>query len=161
MLKLSKRKNRKRGLTLVEAIVSVLILGITVGAMLGVFMIGRYSVTKGKDYIEAMNLARARMEWIKAQNYADLNRGTASVTAAYPYLASTESVTIDVGRDIDNDGIFDNDGDELIGTRITQVEPIGSPEEYLKVTVTVSWTERLLGGSGWQASKSLITFISE
>lgn len=152
---------QKKGLTLVEMVISVLILGLALGAMLGTFVIGRVSATKAKHHIQAMNLARARMEWIKDQSYAGLPRGVATVTPAYPYRISDNPVTIDVGRDVDGDGDLDNDGDELTGSRITQIKPIGTPEEYLEVTVTVTWTERLLGGGSRQANEQLKTLISE
>lgn len=166
MFRLLRRKNRNRGFTLLESIISVLILGLTVGAMVGVLMIGRAAVTKGKDYIGAMNLVRERMEWIKAQSYASLPRGAAAVTATYPYLTETETVIIDYGRDIDGDGDFDDEGeeDELTGTRITQIQPVNDSdgsEMYLRVTVTVTWTERFAGGTTWNASESLVTYVSE
>ena len=53
---------QKRGLTLVEMVISVLILGLALGAMLGTFVMGRVSATKAKHHIQAMNHARAAME---------------------------------------------------------------------------------------------------
>ena len=64
MLKLSKLKNRK-GFTLVEAVVAVLILGTALGALLASFMMGRMSVAVAKHRTEAMNHARAAMELLK------------------------------------------------------------------------------------------------
>lgn len=72
MLQLSKLKNR-RGFTLVEAVVSILILGIALGIMLIVFMMSRMSVAMAKHRIEAMNHARAAMEQL-------INNRTASLT---------------------------------------------------------------------------------
>ena len=53
---------QKKGFTLVEMVISVLILGLALGAMLGTFVMGRISATKAKHHIEAMNHARAAME---------------------------------------------------------------------------------------------------
>ena len=61
MPKLFKLKNNK-GFTLVEAVVSILILGIALGVLLASFMMGRMSVVVAKHRIEAMNHARAAME---------------------------------------------------------------------------------------------------
>lgn len=55
-------KKNKRGVTLIEVLISILILGIALGAMLGSFVMGRFSATKAKHRIEAMNYARAAME---------------------------------------------------------------------------------------------------
>ncbi len=61
MLNLWKSKN-KTGFTLVEAMVSILLLGISAGAMVGVFTICRTNATKAMHYIEATNHVRAAME---------------------------------------------------------------------------------------------------
>ena len=81
----SRLKNNKRGFTLVEMVVSVLILGIASGTMLGVFMISRVSIAKAKYYMQAMNLLRVRMENLKNTEYADIE----SVPSA--------PITIDIG----------------------------------------------------------------
>ena len=61
MSKLSKSKNRK-GFTLIEAMVSVLILGIALVVLLGSFIMGRMNAAAAKHHIEAMNHAQAAME---------------------------------------------------------------------------------------------------
>jgi type II secretory pathway pseudopilin PulG len=166
MRKLLMSENRRSGVTLVEMVVSILILGTTLGAMLGVFLISKVSVINAKYYTAVMNLARARMEDMKDQLSQDYNntalRGVSTVTPSYPYQISNTQVTIDGGRDLDGDGDFsDSDGDELTGSRITQVEPIGSPEQYLEVTVTITWSGYKWGGGTWQGSDSLVTYIGE
>ena len=154
------KSRQKKGITLIEMIISVLILGLALGAMLGSFVIGRVSATKAKHRIEAANLARQGMEWIKDQSYAGLPRGIAAITPSYPYQISNNSVIIDVGEDVDGDGILvEIDGDELTGSRITQVKPIGTPEEYLEVTVTVAWADLSWGGTS-NVSERLVTIIS-
>ena len=55
-------KNDKRGFTLVEMVVSILILGIVSVTMVGVFMIARVSIVKVKHYMQVMNLLRLGME---------------------------------------------------------------------------------------------------
>ena len=61
MLKLRKHKN-ETGVTLIEAVVSILLLGISAGAMISAFTICRMNVTKAMHYIEAMNHTRAATE---------------------------------------------------------------------------------------------------
>lgn len=57
-----KELKRKRGFTLIEAAISVFILGLALGAMLGAFVMGRFSVIHAKHRIESMNHAQAAME---------------------------------------------------------------------------------------------------
>ena len=151
---------RKKGFTLIELLIATVISTITLSALLSAFVVGRMSATRAKHHMQAINLVRTRIEWAKDQGYATLSRGTAGITADYPYRISDNEVIIDVGNDIDDDGIFDEeDGDELKGRRITQVQPVGAPEQYVEVTVTVSWNARTMTGSV-SASEQLITLIS-
>lgn len=60
------RLEDKKGITLVEMVISVLILAMALGAMLGCFVIGRISATKAKHRVQAMNFLRGKMEEIKA-----------------------------------------------------------------------------------------------
>lgn len=78
----------RRGITLVEILISILILGISVGAMLGSFVIGRVSATKAKHHIEAMNYARAAME-----EYKDSGATTVPLGGDIAALGGTCAVT--------------------------------------------------------------------
>jgi type II secretory pathway pseudopilin PulG len=62
MIRLLKVLKRKSGLTLVEALVSVIILGLASWSILGAFLMGKTSAIMAKHHMEAMNYARAAME---------------------------------------------------------------------------------------------------
>ena len=137
-------KNDKRGFTLVEAVVSILILGIIAVTMIGVFMIARVSIVKAKYYIQVMNLLRLEMENQKNKVYGEI------------ISAEAEDITIDssttnglvgeilvvVGDEIDIDGDTIND----------PCKP---------VYVTISWTSPKLGVGSSSVSEELVTLISE
>lgn len=121
---------QRKGLTLVEMVVSVLILGLALGAMLGSFVIGRISATKAKHRIEAMNLLRAKMEEIKNTPYSNIvDEGPVTVT------------------------IDEEEG--LRGTRVVDVDDDG----YKEVEVVISWQDLSLGGTS-QVSERLVTIVS-
>lgn len=104
----------KNGLTLVEMVVSVLILGLALGVMLGTFVMGRMSATKAKHHIEAMNHARAAMELLK-------NNLSAASSTEWNDLKNNVSATLPGGNLHDPN---------ISGTGLKTV------------TVTISWNER-------------------
>jgi len=53
---------RKKGFTLIELLIAAVILGITLGALLSAFVIGKASATKAKHHMEAIHHAQAAME---------------------------------------------------------------------------------------------------
>jgi len=54
----------KKGFTLFECLIAILILGIFSGAMIGTFMVGKLSVVRAKHHTQAINHARAAIESI-------------------------------------------------------------------------------------------------
>lgn len=80
---------RKAGATFLESLISVLILGLTIGAMLGAFTMARFNTKMARHRIEAMNYARAAMEQY-------LNSGTTSITVGgdIALLNGTYSVAV-------------------------------------------------------------------
>lgn len=129
------RLQDKRGITLVEAVISVLILAMALGAMLGCFVIGRISAVKARNRIQVMNLARARMEWVKAQDYTALRN-----------LSPNPFVETDVDA-----GLIDD-------TRSTKI--VVDSNDNLIVTVTIAWQDPIWGGTK-EVSEELVTLISE
>ena len=149
--------------------------------LVGVYTLSKTNVHNVKDYTGAINHARAHMEWLRAQGYDDLstNKGTFNIS---------EQVVIDLGMDLDNDGIFD-DGegikagqpeDELEATRTTLIQSVAdindddgdedtTEEIYLRLTVTAAWHERISGlrersdltiYSDTERTESLVTYMS-
>lgn len=130
----------KKGFSLTEVIVSAVILGIVVISLLGVFMIGRVGSAKAKHRTKAMNLIRARMEWIKGQGYLVVDGWRANP------LPDEHDIDDAVGTD------------ELLNdVRITRV--IKDAGNNLVVTVTIDWDEKRWLGTDRQ-QEELVTLIS-
>lgn len=170
MLNLLKYKNREgeKGFTLIEAVISILILGIVVGSMLGVFMVSKVSITNAKYYIEAMNLLRHKMEKLKDTPYGNIAS------------AEAQDISIDIGPDlVRGTDPTDPDDDDLWGTILVEVkdkEDLDEDNDDTETTidvdgdeiddpckpiyVTISWTNPTWGG-GTSVSEELATLISE
>jgi len=134
---------KRRGITLVEILISILILGISVGAMLGAFVIGRVSAQKAKHRIEAMNYARAAME-----EYRD----SGVLPEEDRPIAELE----------DEEGREDDEASDIAtlgGTYTVTTTSLGS--ELEEVTATVSWPERSLGGGSRTVTEELVTIMRE
>ncbi|MEA3560383.1 MAG: prepilin-type N-terminal cleavage/methylation domain-containing protein [Candidatus Omnitrophota bacterium] len=131
------RLKNEKGISLIEVLVSAVILVIVVVSLLGVFVIGRIGSAKVKHRAKAMNLLRAKMEEIKAQDYSDFSVGT---TDEYDV---ENTITAGV--------------DELLNDVITT--QVASQGSGLKVTVTIAWDEKKWLGADQQQGEELITLI--
>lgn len=142
---LKQLKFNKKGLTLVETAGAVVILGIIIIAMVGAFAVARLSIVNAKHRIKAINLTKAQMEWVMAQEF-----DTVKGWIANPI---TEN-------DVDNTV----GGDELINdTRTTTVTLDANGN--LIVTVTLNWEKRgmtgtLAKGTSNNPDERLVTLIS-
>ena len=124
-------RSDKKGLTLVEVLISAVILGIVFISLLGVFVVGRFGSAKAKHHIEAMNHARAAME-------------------QYIKDGTTITYTITTGD------ISSLNGNCVIG----KTENYGDDDGLTRVVVTISWTPPTWGG-GKKVSEELVTLIRE
>lgn len=106
---------KQKGVTFIEAVISILFLSIAIGAIIGAFVICRASAATVRHRALAVNLARARIENIKSLAYPQI-----------PAQTGVESIAIDQG---------------LSGDRTTTVSDVYSNAKMYKITVTVSWTE--------------------
>lgn len=86
-------KNDNRCFTLVEMVVSILILGIVAGAMVGVSMIGRMSIAKANHYMQAMGHAQAAMEQLMINETFSLPDGDIKNSAGSFSFTPTTPVT--------------------------------------------------------------------
>ncbi len=132
-------RSEKKGVTLVEVIISAAILGIVIVSLLNVFVLSKVGSAKAKHRMKAMNLLRAEMEWIKAQDYS----------IVYDWIGSPRP---------DENNVDDTIGtDELLNDVITT--SVETANNNLKVTVTITWDEKKWLGTG-QQSEELVTLIS-
>ena len=123
--------NGKRGFTLVEIVVSMLLLSIVLAGMLVVFVVGRRSVGKAGHKVQAISFAQETIEGLKGK--------------VGGYLWSPADHDLDEGVDRST-AALSGDLANLGGVRTYTVEniPAGSAdglEYYKRVTVTVRWTE--------------------
>ena len=113
---------RENGTTLIENLISVLILGLVFGAMLGAFTMARFNTEMARHRIEAMNYARAAMEQY-------LDSGTTSITVggdiaslggtcppptASSYTSDLDEVTVTVSWDERSLGGTNTVSEELV-----------------------------------------------
>jgi Tfp pilus assembly protein PilV len=139
-------KNNK-GVTLIENLFSAVILALVMGAVVGVFVVGKMNIVKAQNRTKAINLLRDKMEEIKGLSYEDVE---------FDYY----------GTSVPEDDVDDVTGtDNLINdTRTTSATKDANGN--LIVTITLNW-EKV--GWGTSASKGtsndpdekLVTLISE
>jgi prepilin-type N-terminal cleavage/methylation domain-containing protein len=115
-------KCRQRGVTLVEVVISLLLLSIATGALIGAFVISKLSATRARHRISAINLVREKIETIKGVLYDQI-----------PAQAGNPEIIIDQGSA--------DSGDELRGHLITDVLDIYGNGSAYKITTTVVWME--------------------
>lgn len=132
-------KSDKKGFTLVEVIISAVILGIVIISLSNIFVLSKIGSAKAKHRMKAMNLLRAKMEEIKERPYYDIEA-----------LVGSDEIESDVDNDIGTDELLND-------TRTTSVSK--DANNNLEVTVTIVWDEKRWLGSG-QQSEDLVTLIS-
>ena len=154
--------SRRDGFTLIEVIIAVVLLGLTIGAMLTSFVMGRVSVYKSRYYTQAVNLIQARAEGLTAGVYddirdegpvdiiidpgADLEWGTGDD------LTGTLEVEVEDSLDLDGDG---NTVEEQIDT-----DGDGVNDPCRPFRISLSWLSRSYGNDTW-VTVFLDTVVSE
>ena len=129
--------NKKSGITFIETLMSVLVMGMVLGGMLGTFIMGRVSLAKAKHRHAACALIQQKLEEFTDTAYDSISD------------AAETKVTLDPGSS--------SSGDELLCSRTTTVSSLSYGKE---VTVTVSWTERSWGGQK-SVSESAATIFTD
>lgn len=143
--------NRK-GITLVENLVGVMLLATLLFCILGAFVIARLAEDRAKHRMMAMNKIREHMEQeIKAGFLGGYTAGNYYVTASSP-----DPVTFTI-----DDMGTPSTGDDLTGTIVPDPYP-GTPytigafpktARYKKVGFVVEWNEKLFGGPTMPVSR--------
>lgn len=136
---LQKRLVPQKGLTLAEVLVSSLISVIVVGGILSCFLTGRFASAGAKHRTQAMNLARARIEFLKSRPYAE--------------LTSMAEVTTETGLLLDGE----HEGNSLPCTRNTTLTP---DQNGITISVVIAWIERTAGAGVTPSTYELTTWVS-
>lgn len=129
-------RRKQRGITFIEIVISLLLLGIAIGAVIGAFVISKASATRARHRVSAINLTRAKIETIKGLTYSQI-----------PASAGVENVVMDQG--------LPGPGDELSGQCTTTVLDVYGNAAIYKVSTKIAWTE-----FGNALEETLITLIS-
>jgi len=141
------------GFSLIEAMVSILLLGIVSGSMVGAFIVGRAGVIRASHYLEAMNLLRLNIEVIRNTTYDSIDslEGSYDLTEASDNFTGTLTITVHDINDLDSDEITTECEIDITGD--------GDNDDIKPVYVTISWDSPLWwwGGSKTVVSEELVT----
>jgi prepilin-type N-terminal cleavage/methylation domain-containing protein len=119
----------QRGFTLIEALIAVLLAAFLLTAVWLSFLHGSFNVSSARHAAQAVDLCEAGIETVQAKTQAELQDLVGTI------------VSEELGLD------YSEDRSAAIGcTRTTAVSDSDGDGVY-EITVTVSWTERYLGGT--------------
>jgi type II secretory pathway pseudopilin PulG len=152
---------RNKGLSLVEALISIFLISALLAGILGAFVISRLGVDRAKHRMMAMNTIREYME-------QEIRAGYLGGFGARPDPPGGEDadyyLTVDDGNPInfviDDMGTISSD-DDLTGTIRPDPYPAETYEQgvppnscrYKKVGFVVEWDEKLFGGATLPTSR--------
>lgn len=126
----------KRGLSLIEVIISSLILALSVGCVLLVFSTEKGVVEgTGRD-MQAMNFAREKLEELKNEVRATWENSGEPLDETDPGWTAWEALRGDFGPA----GKFRGQG-RRYKVRNINADGAGEPIDYKEVTVVVDWDE--------------------
>ena len=118
-----------RGFSLVEVLVAILIAAFLVTAIWTSFLLGTFNVNSTRHTAQAMHLCESGVEAIQAKTQGELQSLLGQTIS--------EQVSLDYSEDKSS---------AIACTRTTTVTDDDADNVY-EVTVTVTWTERYLGGT--------------
>jgi prepilin-type N-terminal cleavage/methylation domain-containing protein len=123
--------SRNRGLTLVEVIISALILAIVAGGMLHIFSIGKGMISVTGRRVQATDFASQTLEELKNEvNAEDWANDTGRLGSG-----------IDIPDPLGSGELASFGGDRNYTVQNIDADGAGESVDYKSVTVTVDWTE--------------------
>ncbi len=137
---IKKARTQNSGFTLAEVLIAVILSALVILPMLTSFLMGRMSTDVARHRTQAMNLIRARLEYLNSKGYNYVNQ--------LPPEEQVEYISLD-----------ESEGDNALScTRTTAVTDVDG-DDLLEVEVTVTWNERRLGGEH-TVSESVMTLLA-
>lgn len=109
-----------------------------VSGALGTLLNGRLSSTGAKHWTQAMNLAKARIEYLKSIRYADLSAMPGATVEASLHLDERDAAAF------------------VSCTRTTTLQP---EDNGITITVAISWEEKAAGAGLLPWSYDLTTWV--
>lgn len=86
--------NNKRGMTLVEVIVAIALIGIISISLLPMFVLSTRSNKRNEVKMNAMNIAYSQMEWIKGLKYNDIGCSPNGIIEENKYMNKSETIQL-------------------------------------------------------------------
>ena len=130
-----KKNNHQRGFSLVEVVISILIISFLVVTIFALYSYSLKLVSEDRYKTQAITLAEQRMELIKNLPYNDL--GTVSGIPPGTILQNENVVFNQAGYAVNTQIIyFDDSADGILGVDPSEL----SGTDYKKIKITVSWT---------------------
>ena len=134
--------NEERGYSLVEVVVSILILSIAIIPMVGMFDMGINAATRASDYDKARALANLKMEEAKSLPFVDVQdnfpEGTPTPRQSRYFVHGT-------GRRVCELPVQDREavhgGAAPGATGFMDLQTSAEPTGLIRVTVTVHWDD--------------------
>ena len=138
------RLKDEAGYSLVEVIVSIILLSIAIIPMVSMFDVGLKTATRGGNYDQARALANERLEEIKALPFKNDTLRADSVVEVYPPGE----------KDIPGPGAFDSTVTTAYQTASYDDSPNGgtAPTTRMKIVVEVRWEGNSYTTTGLVAS---------
>lgn len=152
-----KHRNDRRAVTLVESLVSIMLLSVLLVSVLGAFFISKISATRAHHRMAAMNKVREHME---REIKAGCNEGQVDVNYYVTVPSSAGETFI-----LDDRGTIDL-SDDLAAT----IQPAPYPAaittintvSYKRIGFVVTWDETAIGGGpATTCREAAATYVSE
>lgn len=147
----------RRGVTLVESLISILLLSTLLVSVIGVFYISKLSTSRAKHRFIAMNIAKQNME---SEIQAGFHEGQVDIDYYTTVVSATPvSVTID-------DRGTTGTSDDLVGTirpspYPATIDTIGTSRTKT-IGFVVQWTEDVFGsGTPQTCTERVVTHVAE
>ena len=137
---LSKLRKQDSGFTLAEVLVAVIISALVIIPTLSTYLMGRVGTEVAKHRTQAMNIIRARLEYLESKGYNYVNQ--------LPYEDMYQETELD-----------ENEEGEAIPCRVDTIVRDADGDDLLEVEVWVSWREKRMGNDDW-VYESVMTFMA-
>ena len=154
----AKRLRQESGYSLVEVMVSIVILAIAILPMFGMFDMGLNSANRGSNYDKARALANKQLEQAQSLSYGTVRTAFPNAPCAFDVNGRCEVGNLEVPLAEDPGGEFDN---FRYAIRKQYVEPNGNgfvnaddDTGMMQITVVVGW-----GGAAFNATTYTATTL--
>jgi Tfp pilus assembly protein PilV len=143
---MARRIRGEFGYSLVEVMVSIIILTIAILPMVTMFDMGLQGATAGGKYDKARTLANLKLEQAKNLSFAEVENNFPDTGNTTPYdgLGPAEPDFANFQYTVEKDYMQEWDPTNQDASRDFDTDESGTPTDLIRVTVTVQWSN---GGS--------------